>query len=487
MTDYNILKDDIYGLIRKIAIPASIGSFFTTLYNVIDTIFAGLIGESGQGLAGVSITFPLFLLIISITAGLGSGTTALVGNSIGEGDMKRARMITYNAFSLATVMSVIGVIILMPMFPAILRFMKVSEEVLPYALSYIRVMYLGILTLTIPGVANSVLSAQGQTKPYRNILIVGFFLNIFLDPLFLGKNPFYYFGLAFSKLMSIVTFGNFAPTFEMTETISFLPNMGTAGIALATISIQFVQMIYIVLKLKKSPLFEGKKVRDEFKIKGELIKELLKQGLPAMLNMITVTTGIFILNYFVSYTGGKNAIAALGIGYRVEQMVMMPASGIYIAMLSIIAQNRGAKNYSRVYDTFRKGLKLSFGLLAIGSVIIYFIKLGIISMFTSSPEIIELTKEYLNIEVFTIPAYAVLYSSVNTFQAIKKPKIPMYATLVRQFIVPLTLYSLVTFVFKLPLKFIWLSVLVNCWSVAIFLVIKANKELKNYASQEIKA
>jgi Na+-driven multidrug efflux pump len=478
MSTYNILEDDIYSLIKKIAIPASIGSLFTTLYNVIDTIFAGKVGTAGEGLAGVSITFPLFLLLLSISIGLGAGTTTLVGNAIGAKQNKDAREITYNSFILATVMSILSVIILYPVIPGILRFLKVSEEVLPYSLSYIRVIYLGIFTFTISGVANSVLSAQGQTKPYRNILIIGFFLNIILDPLFLGKNPLYFIELALKSIFSTVTFESIDTGMYFSESLGIFPNMGTAGIALATILIQLFQTIYIVIKLIKSPLFHCQREKGDFKFDYNIIKELLKQGLPAMLNMITVTTGIFILNYFVSYIGGSNATAALGIGYRVEQIVMLPASGIYIAMMAIIAQNRGAKKYDRVYETFKKGFILSLGLLTLGSILVFIIKLNLISLFTKNKDIIGLTVEYLNIEIFTIPAYAVLSSSINTLQAIKLPKIPMYATLVRQFFMPLILYNLVTFVFHLPIRFIWISVFINAWSVSLFLAFYARQQVK---------
>jgi len=478
MLTYNILEDDIYSLIKKIAIPASIGSLFTTLYNVIDTIFAGKVGTTGEGLAGVSITFPLFLLLLSISIGLGAGTTTLVGNAIGSKKNNIAREITYNSFILATIMSILSVVILYPMLPGILKFLKVSEEVLPYSLSYIRVIYLGIFTFTISGVANSVLSAQGQTKPYRNILIVGFFLNIILDPLFLGKNPLYFIELAFKKIFLIISFGNIDTGMFFSESLDLFPNMGTGGIALATILIQLFQTIYIVIKLMRSPLFHCQRKKGEFKFNYDIIKELLSQGLPAMLNMITVTTGIFILNYFVSSIGGSDATAALGIGYRVEQIVMLPASGIYIAMMAIIAQNKGAKKYDRVYETFKKGFLLSVGLLTLGSILVFFIKLNLISLFTKNNDIVRLTIEYLNIEIFTIPAYAVLSSSINTLQAIKLPKIPMYATLVRQFFLPLILYSLVTFVFHLPIKFIWISVFINTWSVSLFLVFYARQQVK---------
>lgn len=478
MTKYNILEDDIYYLIRKIAIPASIGSLFTTLYNVVDTIFAGQVGDSGQGLAGVSITFPLFLLILSISIGLGAGTTALVGNAIGAGRKSEAREIAYNSFMLAAILSIVSVALLYPMLPGILRFMKVSEEVLPYSLRYIRIIYLGILTFTISGVANSILAAQGQTKPYRNILILGFFLNIILDPLFLGKNPLYFIGIFLGRVVEIISFGSISFNITISENLALFPNMGTAGIALATILIQLFQTIYMIGKLIKSPLFNCKKSRGELKIERHIIMDLLKQGLPAMLNMVTITTGIFILNYFVSYIGGKDATAALGIGYRIEQIVMLPASGIYIAMMAIISQNRGAGNNYRIYETFKKGFILSFALLSIGAILVYIIKLTLISLFTTSPEIIRLAVGYLNIEVFTIPAYAVLSSSVNTLQAIKMPRVPMYATLFRQFFMPLTLYSLVTFVFGLPIRFIWMCVFVNAWSIALFLVFYTRKQLK---------
>lgn len=478
MTEYDILKDDIYGLIRKIAIPASIGSLFTTLYNVVDTIFAGQVGIHGEGLAGVSITFPLFLLILSISIGLGAGTTALVGNAIGGGNRGMAREISYNSFFLAAVMSVVSVGVLFPLIPGILRFMKVAEDVLPYSLSYIRVIYAGVLTFTLSGVANSIMAAQGRTKPYRNILIAGFFLNVILDPLFLGKNPLYFIGIFVSKVVSIVTLGGMELSLNIAEEIVGMPNFGTAGIAMATIIIQLMQTIYMIWILKRSPLFNCKKGRGELKIEIHILKDLLKQGLPAMLNMITITTGIFILNYFVSYIGGKDATAALGIGYRIEQIVMLPASGIYIAMMAIIAQNKGAMKCDRVYETFKKGLILSFGLLAGGSVLVYMTKLFFIGMFTRSQGITELAVEYLNIEVFTIPAYAVLSSSVNTLQGIKRPRIPMYATIFRQFIMPLSLYSLVTFTLGLPIRYIWISVFINAWSTALFLVIYTRRELK---------
>jgi len=479
MTDYNILEDNIYTLIRRIAIPASIGSLFTTLYNVVDTIFAGQVGDSGQGLAGVSITFPLFLLILSISIGLGAGTTALVGNAIGAGERGKAREITYNSFLLAAIMSVVSVAILYPMLPGILRFMKVSEEVLPYSLNYIRIIYIGVLTFTLSGVANSALAAQGQTKPYRNILIIGFFLNIILDPLFLGKNPLYFIEISVNKILSLISFGSIERGIYFSETLGIFPDMGTGGIALATILIQLCQTIYMIVILSRSSLFHCKKSRGELKFELYIIRDLLKQGLPAMLNMVTITTGIFILNYFVSYIGGRDATAALGIGYRVEQIVMLPASGIYIAMMAIIAQNRGAGNSKRVYETFKKGFILSFALLTFGAVMVYVIKLSLISLFTASQEITRLTVEYLNIEVFTIPAYAVLSSSVNTLQAIKRPRVPLYATLCRQFLMPLCLYSLVTFTLKLPIRYIWMSVFINAWSIGLFLLYYARRELKN--------
>lgn len=478
MKKYNILEDNIYQLILKIAIPASIGALFSTLYNVVDTIFAGKIGISGEGLAGVSITFPLYLLILAISIGLGTGTTALVGNAIGQGKNSEARNITFNSIILSFAMTLFGILIIYPLLPNILKFMRVENDVLPYALDYIRVIYLGSIFMIISGVINSSISAQGITKPYRNILIIGFFINIILDPLLLGRNPLYYIGNFLFKIIHIISFGSIIPRMTMVEHIYYLPNFGTSGIAMATVIIQFFQMFYMILKLLKSPLFKEKKLNEKLKLDKKILKKILSQGIPSTVNIATVTLGIFILNTFVSYIGGKSATAALGLGYRIEQIAMLPASGVYVAMVSIISQNRGAKNYDRVHEVFVKGFLISTSVLGVGSFLIYIFKFSIIDIFTYDPEIVNIASEYLNIELFVVPAYAFLSCSTSTLQAIKKPKIALYGTLIRQFIMPLILYSTVTFYLELPIRYIWICVFINAWSVGLFMVFYTKKSLE---------
>lgn len=475
---YNILEDSIFSLIRKIAIPASIGGVFTTLYNVIDTIFAGQIGNLGEGLAGVSITFPLYLLIFSIAAGLGTGTVAILGNLIGEGKEKEGRRTGYNAIYLSIIISIIFLGLFYPLIIPILKFLKTTDSVLPYAQSYIRVIYLGILTFTMARAANAILIAQGETKPYKNVLIFGFFLNIILDPLFLQQNPLYYLELIWVKFGNFISFGHLGLVTHIDKVVDWLPNYGTAGIAIATILIQLIQTIYVVFKVSRTELFKGKLKKEEMKIDFCIMRELLKQGLPSTLNMVATTVGVFLLNYFVSFIGGSHGVAALGIGYRIEQIIMLLAGGIYTAMLTMIAQNRGAQNNKRIMEIFNKGIALSVSLLALGSILIYFLKYSLIGLFTSDSEIIRITVEYLNIELFTVPAYAIISCGVVTYQGIKKPKIPMYVTIVRQFIFPMIFYNLITFVFKLPLRFIWMSVFLSAWSMGLVLIFKARKELK---------
>ena len=87
----NILSDDVKILIRKLAIPASVGTLFQTLYNIVDTFFAGKI--SPEALSALTKSFPIYFILIASSIGVTVAGTSLIGNSIGEKKFKKPQLI----------------------------------------------------------------------------------------------------------------------------------------------------------------------------------------------------------------------------------------------------------------------------------------------------------------------------------------------------------------------------------------------------------
>ncbi|MCB0386622.1 MAG: hypothetical protein KDD43_14615, partial [Bdellovibrionales bacterium] len=206
-----LTEDRIPELIWKIAVPASVGMFFQTMYNLVDTYFAGQL--SADALAGLSMSFAPFLLVISLGIGISQGANALISHALGAGHTKKASLYQVQAIGLALVSSVVVSLIGWYYSDALFRMMGGEGEALAKGLEYISVIWQGAWVMVLVSVANSGLLAQGDTKTNRNALVAGFFANVGLDPLLM-----YGWGV--------------------------IPAFGIAGIAWATILIQALVLIY---------------------------------------------------------------------------------------------------------------------------------------------------------------------------------------------------------------------------------------------------
>ena len=214
----------IKDLVKRMAIPASIGFFFNTMFNVVDTIYAGMI--STDALAALSVSFPVFFIILALGTGLSSGATAIIANHIGEKNNEQAKLYAEQAISFGVVLSFILTIIGLAFSPILFRLLGASGEYLTLSLSYMNMIFYGSVFFVMSYVFNSILNAAGDMKTFRNFLVLGFFINIFLDP--------------------ILMFGWLG-----------LPEMGVAGVALATVIIQVIGSFYMGYKASRTFLYEA--------------------------------------------------------------------------------------------------------------------------------------------------------------------------------------------------------------------------------------
>lgn len=441
MSNELILRD-IKSLLKELAIPSIIGILFNTFYNIIDTFYAALI--STNALAGLSMSFFLYYMIVGIGFGFSSAITALIGNALGKNKHYLAKIYANKGIvfmvGLGSFSGAIGFIFA----PNLLKFMGASDEYLPFGLEYIRTLVVATPLFLTTYSLNAILVAKGDTKSYRNTLIIGFFLNLALNPLFI-------YGFL------------------------FIPPLGVAGIALATVLVQVFSIIFLGIKVFKIKMFcaNFKMYLPDFRV----YKSFLAQGLPSSLNSLTMALGGILLMFFVARYG-INAVAGYGIAIRVEQILLLPALGISSATLTLVANNFGAKELSRVREIYQISLKYSFILSFIGIILALIFGKFALNLFEDNSEVIDFASKYLYIVVFAFFGYSTLFISVSFLQGIKKPKMIFYVGIYRQVLAKIALFYPIVFILKLPIIYIWLGLLGIIYSAAIFMYLYCKRILK---------
>jgi putative MATE family efflux protein len=395
----SLTKDPIPSLIKKIALPASVGTLFQTLFNVVDTFFAGKI--SPEALSALAKSFPIYFIIIAACVGVTVGGTSLIANSIGENNKEKVLGYFANTIIYAFLISILITIIGLVFSPSLFALMGSDDEVILLSLKYTNVIFAGSIIFIMVVALNSLLHADGDTKTFRNILILSFFLNIILNPLF------------------IFGFG-------------FIPAMGIVGIGVATIVAQFVGLLIIFNKIIKSSRIKDISIK-YFYPKVYLLKNLFFQSAPISAALLLISVGNFIIFAYIGVFG-EYATAGYGSAARFEQILLLPVLGLNTAIISIIGQNFGAKNFSRVKESYFKAVMYGFTLMLISGLIIFLSAGKIVSIFSNNQDVISFGTTYLKISALIFPAYPIFFISNGFFMAIKKSTYSMYLNIIRNVI-----------------------------------------------------
>jgi putative MATE family efflux protein len=444
MEENILISKPIPALIRQIAIPASIGFFFNTMYNVVDTYYGALI--STQAVAAMSLSFPVFFIILAIGSGISTGTSALISHALGENKKDEAKKYLSQAITFTIIISIILTILGWLSSPFLARLLGASGEYLDMTLSYINVIFGGVVLFALSFVLNASLTSQGDTKTFRNFLIFGFFLNLLLDPWFM----FGWLGM---------------------------PALGLPGLAYATLVVQLCSVLYMGHKATKSGIL-CKNCWHMFRPEKKYFLEISQQAFPASLNMVTVAIGIFIITYFIS-SYGKEAVAAYGIATRIDQIFLLPTIGLNIASLTLIAQNNGAKKYDRVREAYRTNLKYGFWTVFIGMIFVLFFNKALVQFFSTDPNVISIGTTYLKISAITYFTYMILSISISALQGIKKPVYAIWIGLYRQIAGPALFFWLLANILGMGILGIWWGIFIVNWSAAIFTFFYTRHYLKN--------
>ena len=395
---FDLTKGSIPGHFRRMAVPTAIGMVFTTLYNVVDSYFAGLI--STNALAALSLSFQIFFMLVTIGFGVNAAMGALVGGSIGASQRGQARRLACQGLSLAISASVILAILGFLLKPWIL--MAVSEPG-PYrvlAEAYLQVLLIATPSFLVAFAANGILTAQGDAVSMQRCQIAAFFAN-------LGLNPLLIYGID-----------------------GILPAMGFNGIATSTLLSQTGVMIFILYRVMSTDLVQGCRPAD-FRPRLRDFRLIAMQALPTSAAMMVMMFGAFIVQVFLK-SFGPESIAAYGIGLRIEQLLLLPGFGLTIALLPIASQNFGAAQYDRVREAFRFCCIAGICLMLLAACLLWFAAKPAIAIFTDDPEVIRHGSNYLNVDGFILPVYLLLFAMNSLLQALKRPIWTLWIGIYRQ-------------------------------------------------------
>ncbi|MDX6766567.1 MAG: MATE family efflux transporter [Candidatus Methylacidiphilales bacterium] len=428
----SLTSDPILYLTWRIALPASVGMLFNTLFNVTDTYCAGLLGT--EALAALSLSFPLFFLLIAVGSGLGQGSTALLAHELGAGNPPAARRIFAQsllvAFAAGGLLTVVGLLSA----PWIFQLLGAHDTYLDTTLSYMNGILAGSVFFILTMAFNSALSAQGDTRSYRNFLITGFLANAALNPVFMW-------GL----------FG--------------FPALGARGIALATVIVQMAGCAYLWTRVVHTEVFSNMTL-GLFQPRADTLRQIAAQSIPAALNMMTIALGVFVITWFVKQFG-REAVAATGIATRIEQLILMPVIGISTAMLSITAQNRGAGLPRRVREAWNLHILLGVVLMTGGGLLLGFYGRTVMRLFTDDAIVVAHGADYLWAAAFTLAAYPILFVTVFMMQGLKRPGYGLWLGLCRQVIGPIVIMNLLVFTLGWGLNGVWWGFCFVTWSAAL--------------------
>ncbi|MBD3308593.1 MATE family efflux transporter, partial [candidate division KSB3 bacterium] len=198
----SLVEGSVAPLLIKLTIPMIFGVLGMVLFHLVDTYFVGQLGTIE--LAAMSFTFPIVMIIASISMGLGIGTSAVISRAIGEGDQHRVQRLTTDSLMLSVLVVagfvVTGLLTITPVF----GFLGATPEILPLIRQYMLIWYPGMIAVVIPMVGNHAIRATGDTKTPSMIMLVAVFANMVLDPLLIfGIGPFPRLELAGAALATV--------------------------------------------------------------------------------------------------------------------------------------------------------------------------------------------------------------------------------------------------------------------------------------------
>ena len=442
-------KENIGILLLRFSIPAIVGMLVQALYNVVDRIFVGH-GVGALGIAGITVIFPVQLIIMAFSMLIGLGATALISIKLGEGRPDEAEEITSTAVVMLVLVGLMITVVGLIFLDSLVRLLGASEVVAPYARDYLKVILFGTVFQTVSFGMTNFIRAEGSPKWAMGSMLVGAISNTILDPIFI-----FWFG------------------------------WGVRGAAIATVIAKVLSCFWVVYYFI-SGRSHLKLCLRRICIRMPVLLKIVSIGFAPCAMQLAASLINLIMNQSLGYYGGDLAISGMGIVHSINTIFMMPIFGINQGAQPIIGYNYGAKQYERVKEALRLASLGATALVTLGWITTRLFPGQLISLFgRSDAELMDLGKQAMRLALYLFPIVGIQVVGSGYFQAVGKPHKAAFLSLSRQLLLLIPALLILPRFFGLTGVFISLPVSdVASTLLTVILLLREMREL-NYAESAI--
>ncbi len=429
-----ILNGNIFKALMSLAIPVMINSFLQTMYNLTDTFWLGRLGTDELG--AINLVSPVQSIVVNFGSGITVAGSVLIARYVGAKKFEEARKMANQIFACAMIFSVVCATLLALLTPAIVTWLGAEGDLKTYAIKYLQLVILDMPFLYTVNIYASVNQAQGDTVRPMLLNFIGITINMIFDPL------------------CIVTF-----------------HMGVQGAALATVFAKAVPSVIAFRMLNKADMpvhLELKKLKFE----KEKLSDILTVGLPSAIGGSTMQFGFLLMSKNV-LEYGSTAMAAYGIGNKVNGLITLPVNGIGSAVATIVSQNLGAGKLERAKKTYLEAMGFAIIFLLVGGFILSRapISKAIVSVFTTDEDVIVLAAEFFSILAFWCFTNGVYNPTLGLFQGSGHTEVTMAVDVIRLWGFRFATLYFCERVLNMGVASVWYSVVVSNGLAALCLFI----------------
>lgn len=419
-----ILHGNLWKAVLALAVPVIINSFMQTMYNLTDTYWLGKLGT--DQLAAINLVTPVQNIVINFGTGVTVAGSVLIAQYIGAGEKKNARHMANQIFVCAIGFAVLCAAVCFLCTPAIVHWMGADGDTFAHAVMYLRVVIWDMPFLFMVNIFSAIHQAQGDTVTPMLLNLSGILFNMCMDPLLIVAC-----------------------------------NMGVAGAALATVLAKLLPAVVAFVLLCRKAEAVGLD-RKYMRLKWEKVKLILQIGLPTAIGGSTMQLGFLLMSRNV-FVYGSQAMAAYGIGNKVNGLITLPSNGIGSAVATIVGQNMGAGRPDRAEKGYRIAMVISVAFLFVGGMILSrdFISTAIVSIFSDDAEVVAMAADFLSIMAFWCFANGVYNSSSGLFQGTGHTEVTMAMDASRLWIFRFATLWFCENVLDMGVRSVWYSVVVS--------------------------
>ena len=423
-----LIRNNPKKAVLKLSFPIFIMLIISMVYNLIDTVWVSGLGPNA--LSAMAFVSPIYMLLVSIGAGIGTAASSLISRSIGANDHKHANNVGLHAILLGGILSIIPAILILFFMKPILIFIG-AEKVLNYAMDYSYIIFIFIFVFIYSSIGSSFFRAEGNVKRATRAVFLSSILNIILDPIFI-----------------------------------YTLNLGMKGAALSTVVSVLISCIIMAywIWIKKDNYLEL--TYKHFKLDLNIIKDIMGLAIPSTLEITVISALTLLINLMITRASDSVSVGVFTVSMQAIQFTVIPLNAIATALLTVAGVAYGANNFKNLKTAHSFCIRIGFILAVVAAILMIVFSSPIATIFSYSNESAELTPliastiSILSLYVITIP-HGLMSSAL--FKAIGKGLYSLILTIIRSLLLEIVCAYLFCFTFGWGLNGIYAGIIIGCF------------------------